>query len=108
MVWDFGEINPLGTGSGNVGSAIHWIIEVIKHENSNPNFANVQRSSSMYTSIETSSLDAVITDPPYFDSVPYADLSDYFYIWLKRSIGHLYPEHFTAKLTPKNNTFANL
>ncbi len=51
--------------------------------------------------LEPDSLDAVITDPPYFDSVPYADLSDFFYVWLKRSIGHLYPEHFSGKLTPK-------
>jgi putative DNA methylase len=48
-------------------------------------------------------LDAVITDPPYFDSVPYADLSDFFYVWLKRSIGHLYPEHFSGQLTPKKS-----
>jgi putative DNA methylase len=52
---------------------------------------------------ETESLDAIITDPPYFDSVPYADLSDFFYVWLKRSIGHLYPEHFSGQLTPKKN-----
>lgn len=52
---------------------------------------------------ESESLDAVITDPPYFDSVPYADLSDFFYVWLKRSIGHLYPEHFSGQLTPKKN-----
>jgi putative DNA methylase len=57
----------------------------------------------MSMAIDTNSLDAVITDPPYFDSVPYADLSDFFYVWLKRSIGHLYPQHFTAKLTPKKN-----
>jgi putative DNA methylase len=42
-----------------------------------------------------------VTDPPYYDNVPYADLSDFFYIWLKRSIGHLYPEHFGSTLTPK-------
>ncbi|MGB3189624.1 MAG: DNA methyltransferase [Limnoraphis sp.] len=53
--------------------------------------------------LESESLDAVITDPPYFDSVPYADLSDFFYVWLKRSIGHLYPEHLSGKLTPKKN-----
>jgi len=64
---------------------------------------NLQRSSAMSMSLESESLDAVITDPPYFDSVPYADLSDFFYVWLKRSIGHLYPEHFSGKLTPKKN-----
>ncbi|MCS7237815.1 MAG: hypothetical protein NZ899_06040 [Thermoguttaceae bacterium] len=45
--------------------------------------------------------DAVITDPPYYDNVPYSDLSDFFYVWLKRTVGHLYPELFSTPLTPK-------
>ncbi len=47
--------------------------------------------------------DAIVTDPPYYDNVPYADLSDFFYVWLKRTIGHLYPEHFAAETTPKKS-----
>ncbi|MEN3184640.1 MAG: hypothetical protein ABDK93_06575 [Atribacterota bacterium] len=46
--------------------------------------------------------DAVITDPPYYDNVPYSDLSDFFYVWLKRTIGDLYPELFATPLTPKS------
>jgi putative DNA methylase len=46
-------------------------------------------------------MDAVITDPPYYDNIPYADISDFFYVWLKRTVGHLYPEHFATELTPK-------
>ncbi len=46
--------------------------------------------------------DAVFTDPPYYDNVPYSYLSDFFYVWLKRSIGHLYPELFLTPLTPKS------
>ncbi|MGB9831374.1 MAG: DNA methylase, partial [Fervidicoccus fontis] len=45
--------------------------------------------------------DAVFTDPPYYDNVPYSYLSDFFYVWLKRSIGDLYPELFITPLTPK-------
>ncbi len=45
--------------------------------------------------------DAVITDPPYYDNVPYSDLSDFFYVWLKRTVGDLYPELFMTPLTPK-------
>jgi putative DNA methylase len=51
--------------------------------------------------LESETLDAVVTDPPYYDNVSYADLSDFFYVWLKRSIGFLYPEHFSTPLTPK-------
>ena len=46
--------------------------------------------------------DAVLTDPPYYDNVPYSYLSDFFYVWLKRSIGHLYPDLFLTPLTPKS------
>ena len=38
----------------------------------------------------------MVTDPPYYDNVPYADISDFFYVWLKRTVGHLYPEHFAS------------
>ena len=103
MVWDFAEINPLGSGSGNASSAIDWILDFIRRESKSvfTHSAKVQRVSATSLPIETNSLDAIITDPPYFDSVPYADLSDFFYVWLKRSIGHLYSEHFSSQLTPK-------
>ena len=103
MVWDFAEINPLGNASGNVSGALDWILNFVKQESilTFTHSAKAQRGSAMSLQIETDSLDAIITDPPYFDSVPYADLSDFFYVWLKRSIGHLYSEHFSSQLTPK-------
>lgn len=82
---------------------IQRVIEVIKRESNIQNSAYVQRGSATTLPFESKSLDAVITDPPYFDSVPYANLSDFFYVWLKRSIGNLYPEHFSSQLTPKKN-----
>ena len=45
--------------------------------------------------------DAVIVDPPYYDAFQYGDLSDFFYVWMKRTIGHLYPDLFQTPLTPK-------
>ncbi len=50
---------------------------------------------------EKATFDAEIADPPYYDNISYSDLSDFFYVWLRRSVGHLYPEHFTPELTPK-------
>jgi len=47
--------------------------------------------------------DAVITDPPYYDNINYAELSDFFYVWLKRTVGDLYPELFATPLTPKSD-----
>ena len=48
------------------------------------------------------------TDPPYYNSVPYSDLSDFFYVWLKRSIGYLYPELFSTILTPKSGEIVEM
>ena len=101
MVWDFVELNPLGNASGNALSALEWITDVI-HSSSNPGpVAQVQRGSATQIPIEANSVDVIITDPPYYDNVAYADLSDFFYVWLKRSIGYLYLEHFSSLLTPK-------
>jgi adenine-specific DNA methylase len=46
--------------------------------------------------------DAILTDPPYYDNVPYSDLSDFFYVWLKRTVGDLYPDLFATPLSPKS------
>ncbi len=64
--------------------------------------ASVQPGSTTSLQFGDSGLDAVITDPPYYDNVPYADLSDFFYVWLKRTVGDLYPEAFRWELTPKD------
>lgn len=103
MLWDFAEGCPTGITSGSASNSLPWILNVIKREADCGEPAICKRGSSMALPIESESLDAVITDPPYFDSVPYADLSDFFYVWLKRSIGHLYPEHLSGQLTPKKN-----
>ena len=53
--------------------------------------------------IEDGSIDAVVMDPPYYDNVMYAELSDFFYVWLKRTAGHVFPELFRSHLTDKDN-----
>ncbi|MEE8389823.1 MAG: DUF1156 domain-containing protein, partial [Anaerolineae bacterium] len=101
MIWDFAEVNAFGNASGNALSALEWILDVIR-ENSNLGcVGEVWRGSATETLFEANTFDAIITDPPYYDNVGYSDLSDFFYIWLKRSIGFLYPEHFSSFLTPK-------
>ena len=65
--------------------------------------ANVSRGSATTLVWPNSIFDAIITDPPYYDNVPYADISDFFYVWQKRTIGHFYPEHFATELTPKKS-----
>ncbi|GAB6058225.1 DUF1156 domain-containing protein [Desulfonatronum parangueonense] len=53
--------------------------------------------------IADGTVDVVVMDPPYYDNVMYAELSDFFYVWLKRTAGHVYPELFTRRLTDKDN-----
>jgi len=65
--------------------------------------AHVRRGSATAIAEEDGVFDAVITDPPYYDAVPYSDLSDFFYVWLKRSAGAYYPNEFRTPLTPKQN-----
>ncbi|MFZ1026982.1 MAG: DUF1156 domain-containing protein [Limnoraphis robusta] len=101
MCWDFSESNPIGSGSGNWSDGLNWTIQTVRNLSEVKYMANTKRQPCQKVDIADSSLDAIITDPPYFDAVPYADLSDYFYVWFKRSIGYLYPEHFSGKLTPK-------
>jgi len=61
----------------------------------------VSQSSATSLPFPDNHFDAILTDPPYYDNVPYADLSDFFYVWLKRSVGDLFPDLFTTPLTPK-------
>ncbi len=63
--------------------------------------AHVTQSSSTSLPYPNDYFDAVLTDPPYYDNVPYSYLSDFFYVWLKRSLGNALPEVFSTPLTPK-------
>lgn len=103
FVWDFSETNPFGDASGDMAQAIDWIASVVEEVASITNPAVVERGSALRLHQANASIDAIVTDPPYYDNVPYGDLSDFFYVWLKRAIGNLYPEHFSSDLTPKKS-----
>lgn len=103
MAWDFVEINPFGKASGGIDGALDWVLKVLEQLDEIDNFASVIRGSATQLPYDKEFFDAVITDPPYYDNISYAALSDFFYVWLKRSIGFLYPEHFSSELTPKKS-----
>lgn len=104
MVWDYCEINPFGGSVGDWSSLIDLEVNGIEACVAFPGRpAEVVRGSATALKWPDAYFDAVITDPPYYDNVSYSNLSDFFYVWLKRSIGHLYPEHFAAQASPKKN-----
>jgi putative DNA methylase len=101
MVWDFGEANPFGTGAGQTSQYVENTAEIVAALAQVKERAVVRRASATQLPEPDESFDAVITDPPYYDNISYADLSDFFYVWLKRSVGFLFPEHLAGDLTPK-------
>ncbi|MGA2489305.1 MAG: DUF1156 domain-containing protein [Anaerolineales bacterium] len=101
MVWDFAETNPISDSLGSWRSALNWITSVAQQNANSGIPGQVFRGSATRMLFENNFFDAVITDPPYYDNVTYSNLSDYFYILLKRCVGHIFPEHFSSILTPK-------
>jgi putative DNA methylase len=99
MSWDFIEISPLQKMSGNWTGGVEWVSDV---------FANLEVSMRPGLSIQADASSQIIscdrlvsTDPPYYDNIGYADLSDFFYVWLRRSLKAVYPDLFARIEVPK-------
>lgn len=103
MVWDFAESGMLSDSSGSFRIALDDVVNVLIAEKNSGHLAHVVRGNATELAYPDVFFDAIITDPPYYDNISYAALSDFFYVWLKRSVGYLYPEHFAAELTPKRS-----
>jgi putative DNA methylase len=103
MVMDFAEINPLASAGGSPESALRRMksgIEAIAAAVHNTGMAEAVSATNV--PLPDHSAAAFVTDPPYYDAVPYADLSDFFYVWLKRSLPSSYPLSFKEILSPKS------
>lgn len=103
MTWDYPEANPFSESTGGAEGGIEWMKRVILHESNAGLSCKVYCGDGANVGIVDMSVDLVVTDPPYFDAIAYADLSDYFYIWLKRTLGDLFPSVFATPLTPKSD-----
>jgi putative DNA methylase len=101
MVWDFGEMNPFAGSAGDWSESIDYVCATVENSTALPDSSRVVRGSATDAPFPSASIDAVVTDPPYYDNVSYSNLSDFFFVWLKRTVGDLYTEHFAAKATPK-------
>lgn len=102
IVWDFGEGDPTSERSGGWQQSIGWLLSVIEYESRNLRWAaTVEQGSATSLQLPDDVAQAFVTDPPYYDAVPYADLSDFFYVWLKRALSTDQSGLFASELVPK-------
>ena len=102
MVWDFAELNPWGGSVGDASTAFSLASSVIEFLSQYPLASPAAVASRDVRQGSGNSFRAVITDPPYYDSIDYAGLSDFFYVWLKRSVSFLHQDLLNLPLSPKN------
>src|SRR5450756_210191 len=101
LVWDFVEMNPFGGAAGDAREYVSNTADILAGLG-HLGTATAIRCSATAVPLANSSADAVITDPPYYDNISYADLSDFFYIWLRRSLKNYYPALFATLAVPKD------
>lgn len=98
MVWDFAESNPFCDSSGSFNNLHERQVKGIQILHSLKDGYVVQADAG---DLDTATKKIISTDPPYFDNIGYADLSDFFYVWLRRSLKHIFPSVFSTVLVPK-------
>jgi putative DNA methylase len=105
VLWDFAESNPFGDASGNFKGETEWVALVFQHVAATAaGQPSLVRGSAIATKHE--GVDVIVTDPPYYDAIPYSDLMDFFYVWLRRSLHGASEEidaAFADPLAPKWN-----
>ena len=98
MTWDFAETNPVSTSSGNFTAMLDWVRKCINQMPvAGGSYASQENAQDQAVSINK----LVSTDPPYYDNIGYADLSDFFYVWLRRSLRSVFPGLFATLAVPK-------
>ena len=100
MVWDFAEANPFSGRTGSWTQSLEVLVRCLLTLPAAPVSGYVEQGDSA-ASIDLSADRITSTDPPYYDNIVYADISDFFYVWLRRSLGGIYPNMLSTMLTPK-------
>ena len=98
MVWDFAETNPFSDSTGNWSAMVDWTQKALAAVPAGGRGVVVQRDATASVSGPV----VVSTDPPYYDNIGYADLSDFFYVWLRRTAGGVFPDVCSTLLAPKS------
>lgn len=98
MVWDFAEANPFSSSTGCFSNMLNWVVKCI--ENLPAGFTSLVRQFDAQSDNGLRNI-MISTDPPYYDNIGYADLSDFFYVWMRQSLKDTYPKLFRTMLVPK-------
>jgi putative DNA methylase len=101
MVWDYVEPVPISQSAGSISNALDWILAVINANSCISGNGHAEKASATAHPLPDDSADAFITDPPYYAAIPYADLSDFFYSWIRKSLKEVHPDLLSEKLSPK-------
>jgi len=99
MVWDYAECNPFSDSSGNWMACVDWTWKVLAESLGVHPGIVIQHDAAAVLNMDQHAL--ISTDPPYYDNIGYADLSDFFYVWLRHSLNRIYPDLFSTMLVPK-------
>lgn len=99
MLWDFAEPNVFADAAGDFGVSLSNLLKALEELPIHGRGEAQQLDAA--ASLGAVNHPLISTDPPYYDNVPYADLSDFFYVWLRRSLGKVYPDLFSTLLVPK-------
>jgi len=108
MVWDYVEPVPISESAGSFGNAMDWIVSVIETNKSISGIGKAEQASATKHPLPDDIADAVVTDPPYYAAIPYADLSDFFYSWLRMSLQEEHETLFKEELSPKDDECVSL
>jgi len=100
MLWDFAEPNFLATATGSIDAAVFYSYDPLNWML--PPAAGSSKQEDAATQLSTSTK-VVSTDPPYYDNISYADLSDFFYVWLRRTLKQVFPDLFSTLTVPKTD-----
>lgn len=99
MVWDYAECSPFSSSTGSWDGCVSWVWKTLAELPARGQGHVEQKDAVEHGDGATRYL--ICTDPPYYDNVPYADLADFFYVWLRHSLADVHPELFGTMLTPK-------
>ena len=103
MTWRYSEGNPFSASSGNWQGQVKWIVKYLRRLPDMNLHNPVITQQDACISVRNCPGVVISTDPPYYDNVPFADLSDFFYVWLRHNIADIWPDEFATMLTPKED-----